>query len=408
VSAARGAGWRHLAVAAGPGLVVMLADTEAGSVITAAQSGAQWGYRLVALQIALVAPLFMAQEMAARLGLGTGRGLVELVLRRYGRPAAMLLTATLVTSCAGALVTELSGLAGVGQIFGIPVWRSTLLAATALFGIVWTGSYRSVERIAIAVGLCELAFVVLAWLARPDPHVFAAQLFAFPLGARGFRTLLAANVGTCVIPWALFYQQAASIDKHLGGADLAGARTETFLGAVLCQVVTAAVVIAAAAAFAPHAGRSLDKVGDIAGAFTAVVGTVAGHAVFALGLSGGALVASVVVCLTAAWALGEVMGARRTLRATPAEAPLFYGAFAAVLVAGGVVEVSGVNLVRLAIALGVLNALLLPIVLFFLFRLARTAPPEALRLRGTYAVCVALVLSFTACLGVVAGVMGAL
>ncbi|MBN9510570.1 MAG: divalent metal cation transporter [Alphaproteobacteria bacterium] len=386
----------------------MLADTEAGSVITAAQSGALWGYRLVALQLVLVAPLFMAQELAARLGLGTGRGLVELVLRRYGRAAAMLLTATLVTSCAGALVTELSGLAGVGQIFGIPVWRSTLLAATALLAIVWTGSYRSVERIAIAAGLCELAFIVLAWLARPDPHVFAAQVFAFPLGARSFRYLLAANVGTCVIPWALFYQQAASVDKHLGGADLGGARTETLLGAVLCQVVTAAVVIAAAATFGPHAGRPLDKVGDIAGAFTAVAGTIAGHAVFALGLSGGALVASVVVCLTAAWALGEVMGAPRSLRATPTEAPLFYGAFAAVLAAGGAIEASGVNLVGLAIALGVLNALLLPVVLFFLFRLARTAPPEALRLRGAYAMCVALVLSVTAGVGVLAGVLGAL
>jgi Mn2+/Fe2+ NRAMP family transporter len=392
----------------GPGLVVMLADTEAGSVITAAQSGAQWGYRLVVLQFVLVAPLFMAQELAARLGLGTRQGLGELVLCRYGRPAALLLMATLIASCAGALMTELSGLAGVGQLFGIPVWRSTLVAATALFAIVWTGSYRSVERFAIAVGLCELAFIVLAWLARPDPRMMAEQLFAFPLGDRAFLYLIAANLGTCVIPWALFYQQSASIDKHLESSDLASVRVETFLGAVLCQIVTAAVVVAAAAAFAHRAGRPLDKVGDIADAFTAAAGEVAGRAVFALGLSGGALVAAVVVCLTAGWAFAEVFGAHRSLRATPAQAPLFYGAFAVVLAAGGAIVASGVNLVEISIALGVLNALLLPVVLFFLYCLARGAAPEGMRLRGPYAIAVAIVLVLTSVAGVLAGVLGAL
>src|SRR5271166_5944506 len=155
--------WRLLAATVGPALVVMLADTEAGSVIAAAQSGAEWGYRLVLPQFMLTAALFMAQGLAGRLGLSTRQGLAELVLRRLGRAAASVLLATLVVSCFGALVTELSGIAGVGELFGIPVWQSSAVAAAGLLTIVWTGSYRSVELVAIAVGLCELAFIALAW-----------------------------------------------------------------------------------------------------------------------------------------------------------------------------------------------------------------------------------------------------
>jgi Mn2+/Fe2+ NRAMP family transporter len=388
----------------------MLADTEAGSVITAAQSGAAWGYRLVLLQFAAIPALFMAQELAARLGLSTRQGLAELVLRRYGRLSAVLLLATLVMSCVGALVTELSGLAGVGQLFGVPAWESTAIAVAALLVVVWSGSYGAVERVSVVVGLGELAFILLAWLARPAPAEMAAQALQIPLTDRGYLYLVAANLGTCVIPWAVFYQQSASIDKGLDRAHLAAARMETLAGAVLCQIVTAAVVVAAAAAFShgTAAGHPLDKVGDIARAFSAAAGPVAGHVVFALGLSGGALVAAIVVCLTAAWAFGEVLGFRHSLSETPAQAPWFYGAFSVVLAGGGSLVASGTNLVRLSIGMGVLNALLLPFVLVYLYRLARTAPPEELRLRGAYAACVAAVLLLTAGLGLCAGIVGSL
>lgn len=403
-------GWRHIAFAVGPGLAVMLADTEAGSVIAAAQSGAQWGYRLLLLQFALIPALFMAQELAARLGLWTRLGLAELALRRLGRAPAALLLATLIASCVGALVTQLSGLAGVGQLYGVPVWQSTAVATAGLLTIVLTGSYHSVERIAIAVGLCELAFLALAWLARPNGAEIAAQLFQMPLRDRDFLYLLAANIGACVIPWAIFYQQSASIDKGLSRAHLMGARIETLFGAVLCQTITAAIVVAAAAAFAHGAAAAppLDRVGDIADAFAAAIGPAAGRIVFALGLSGGALVAAITVSLTAAWAFGEILGLRHSLSESPAQAPWFYGAFAAVLMGGGVLVASGISLVRLSIAVGVFNALLAPIVLGFVYRLARSHLPAEARLRGAYALAVAIVFAITSCAGLFAGVIGAL
>ncbi len=407
---ARRVTWRLLALTVGPALVVMFADTEAGSVIAAAQSGAEWGYRLVLPQFVLTPALFMAQELAGRLGLSTRRGLAELVLIRFGRLPAAILLATLAASCTGGLVTELSGIAGVGELFHIPVWQSSAVAAAGLLAVVWTGTYRSVELVAIAVGLCELAFIVLAWLAHPSTSEMLAQFTQVPLGDRGYLYLLAANLGTCVIPWAAFYQQSASIDKGLTPANLSAMRVETLAGAIFCQTVTAAVVVAAAAAFGhgAAAGQQLDKVGDIADAFTAALGPVAGRVVFDVGLSGGALVAAIVVCLTAAWAFGEVLGRRHSLSESPARAPWFYGAFTLVLVAGAVLVGSGVNLVRLAVAAGVLNALLLPIVLWFLWRVARRELPDDVRLRGPYAVAVAVVLSLTAGLGLYAGVVGSL
>jgi Mn2+/Fe2+ NRAMP family transporter len=169
-------------------------------------------------------------------------------------------------------------------------------------------------------------------------------------------------------------------------------------------------VVAAAAAFShgAAAGQPLDKVGEIADAFTSGIGPTAGRLVFAVGLSGGALVAAIVVCLTAAWAFGEVLGRRHSLSESPARAPWFYGGFTVVLIAGAVVVASGRNLVQLSVAAGVLNALLVPIVLWFLYRMARYELPADVRLRGAYAVAVAIVLALTAGLGLYAGVVGSL
>lgn len=399
-----------LVMTVGPALVVMMADTEAGSVITAAQSGAEWGYRLVLPQILLIAPLFMAQELAGRLGLTTGRGFAELVLRRMGRLPAILLLATLTLSCMGALVTELSGIAGVGELFRIPAWQSTAVAATGLLAIVWTGSYRSVELVAIAVGLCELAFIALAVLARPSLHDMLRQAVQVPLTDRGYLYLLAANLGTCVIPWAIFYQQSASVDKGLTRANVAAMRIETLAGAFLCQIVTAAVVIAVAAASANGAvsATPLTRIADIADVFTAAIGPLAGRVIFSVGISGGALVAAIVVCLTVAWAFGEVLGRRHSLSESPADAPWFYAAFTLVLVAGGVLVGSGANLLGLSIGAGVLNALLLPIVLWFLWRVARRELPADARLRGGYAAATAVILTLVAGFGLYAGVAGSL
>ena len=385
----------------------MFADTEAGSVITAAQSGAVWGYRLLLLQFIVIPLLFMVQELTVRLGLGTGKGYGELIRQRFGPRMAFLSMTILIISCFGALLTQMSGLAGVGQLFGVPIWQTITLIVVLTFTMMWTGSYHSVERIAIFLGLFGLAFLVVAWKAHPDSGQVLAQIKQMPLNDKSYLYLLAANLGTSIMPWTMFYQQSALLDKGLTLKHLKVARYETLFGAILCQTIQAAVLVAAAASIGQHR-VSLDNVPQIAGAFTPVLGDTFGRIVFAVGLSGGALVATIVVCLTAAWSVGEVIGVRHSLEQHPTEAPWFYAAFGVMLVAGGILVCSGVNLVRLSIATGVVNALLLPIVLVFLYRLACTELPESLRLQGKYAKMVGLIFMLTAGLGLYAGIAGAL
>lgn len=383
-----GLSWRRLALVAGPGLIAMLADTDAGSVITVAQSGAQWGYRLLLPNLLLIPLMFMAQEVALRLGLGTRQGIAEQVLRRFGRLPACLLLTTLGASCFGAVVSEMSGLAGAAESFGIPVWVTMSSTVGGLVLMVLTGSYRSVERVALSFGALELAFLVMAWRASPGLAPIAHEAAQLPLGDSNYLYLLAANIGTSIIPWALCYQPSASVDKGLGPDDALAARAETLASVVLCQTITSALLIAAAATLG-HGG-ALDSVHAIETAFTATLGFAIGRVVFVLGLSGGALVATIVVCLTLAWSVGEVLGVQHSLEHAPRQAPWFYASLSLMLVAGGVLVASGINLVSLSIAAGVLNALLLPLMLWFLYRLARAAPLGALRLRGGYAAVVAV------------------
>jgi Mn2+/Fe2+ NRAMP family transporter len=405
---ARRTGWRawQLLAVAGPGLVAMLADTDAGSVITVAQSGAQWGYRLLLPNLLLIPVMFVAQEVAMRLGLATRQGAVALVQRRYGRTLAGVLLGALAASCFGALVSELSGLAGVAQTFGLPVAVTMAGTVGGLIAIVVTGSYRSVERVALMLGTLELAFLVMAWRASPGFAPIARQAMQLPLRDSSFLYLLAANLGTSVIPWTLLYQQSASVDKGLAPRNARAARWETLAGVVVCQTVTAALLIAAAATLG-H-GMPLDTIPEIETAFTATLGVVIGRVVFALGLSGGALVATIVVCLTLAWTVGEVLGVQHALERHPRQAPSFHVSLSLMLAACGALVASGINLVSLTIGAGVLNALLLPLVLGFLYCLARGAAMGPLRLQGGYAVLVALAFLATSLTCLYAGLAGLL
>ena len=150
---------------------------------------------------------------------------------------------------------------------------------------------------------------MVAWKAAPDGGEVAAQILHPSLLDSNYLYLLAANLGTSVMPWTIFYQQSALIDKGLGIGDLRLARIDTFLGAVFCQAVTLSVLVAAAATIGKHEGGiNLENVRQIADAFAPVLGGAVGRVIFAVGFCGGALVATVVVCLASAWAIGEVTG----------------------------------------------------------------------------------------------------
>ena len=392
----------------GPGLLVMLADTDAGSLIISAQSGAVWGYRLLLQQIILIPVLFIVQELTVRLGLATGKGHGELIKHRFGSLWAYVSVSTLVICCVGALLTEFSGLAAVGQLFGVPAWATMYVVVGLLIIIGWTGSYASVERVAIILGIFELVFLWIAWQAKPVMHEITSEMLDMPWGHPSFLYLTAGNIGAVIMPWMIFFQQSAVLDKGLDIRHLKPARWDTAVGAIVTQLIMSSMLIITAATIGKNNPQtSLNNVTEISDAITPLLGYSTGRILFALGMSGAALVATIVVSLTAAWGIGEVMGFRRSLEDHPAEAPWFYGIYTAILIVSAIlVSSNAVNLVKLSVAIEVMNAMLLPIVLGFLYLLARRTLPEAYRLKGWYALLVGLILAITSGFGLIASILG--
>jgi Mn2+/Fe2+ NRAMP family transporter len=405
-SNALGAGWFFRSIAVwGPGLVVMLADTDAGNVVTAAQSGAQWGYRLLPLVLLLIPMLYMVQELTVRLGLYTGCGHGELIRVRFGLGWALLSTLGLAGAVIGSLITEFTGVAGIGELFGLSRSFTLPLAAATLLFIVASGSYKRVERAALIVGLFELAFFGVAWAAHPGLAALARDAIDLPVRNRDFLLMVAAIIGATFNPWMIFYQQSATVDKKLRPGDLVHARWETGVGAILTQCLTGAVLVAAAAAFANGgASSSLSTVGEISGALTPVLGQGAGRIVFSAGVLGASLVAAIVSSLALAWGVGEVAGYRRSLEYRPFDAGWFYGVYAACVLGSGAAVWFASNLVWLNIAAQVFNAFLMPLVIGLLVALAVTALPEPYRLRGFYLGLIVAVCAIVSAVGVFGGV----
>jgi Mn2+/Fe2+ NRAMP family transporter len=405
-SNALGAVWFFRSIAVwGPGLLVMLADTDAGNVVTAAQSGAQWGYRLLSLVLLLIPMLYMVQELTVRLGIYTRRGHGELIRIRFGVGWARLSTLGLAGAVVGSLITEFTGVAGVGELFGLSRSFTLPLAAATLLFIVASGSYKRVERVALIIGLFELAFFVVAWAAHPGLAALGRDAIDLPIGNRDFLFMVAAIIGATFNPWMIFYQQSATVEKKLSPGDLVHARWDTGVGAILTQCLTGAVLVAAAAAFANGgASSSLSTVGEISGALTPVLGEGIGRIVFSAGVLGASLVAAIVASLALAWGVGEAAGYRRSLEYRPFDARWFYGVYAASVLGSGAVVWFASNLVWLNIAAQVFNAFLMPLVIGLLVALAVTSLPEPYRLRGWYLGVIVAVCGVVSAVGVFGGV----
>ena len=400
--------WAVFLSVLGPGLVVMLADTDVGSIITAAQSGAQWGYRLLLLQLLLMPVLFVVQELTVRLAIFTGRGHGELIRTSFGKGWAWVSVAGLGIATMGALLTEFSGVAGVGELFGVPRAVSLALSAVVLLGVVLTGSYRRVERVAIALGLFELAFFVVAWQSHPQGVQLINGLLHVPVRDHQYQYLIAANIGAVIMPWMIFYQQSAVADKKLRPVHYRYARWDTAIGSIITQAVMAAVLVATAATIGRmQGGASLNSISDITRVLVPVLGEHVGRVVFGLGTIGAAMVAAIVVSLASAWGFGEVTGYRHSLEHHPLEAPWFYGIYTLAVIGGAVVVALAPDLIALNIGVEVMNALMLPVVLGFLVLLAFRALPAEHRLRGGYAWFVVIIALLTAGLGVYGGLSGA-
>ena len=396
----------------GPGLLVMLADADAGNVVTAAQSGAMWGYRLLPLLLLLIPALFMVQELAVRLGLSTGLGFGALVRLRLGAGWAWVCGTVLAVAVLGSLVTEFTGIAGVGELYGVPRLISLPLASLCLLGVVLSGTYRRVERVAVAIGLFELAFLFVAWRAHPSGTAMLADITDPKLADTRFLFLAAALIGATFNPWMIFYQQSAIAEKGLGPAHrpahCTAARWDTAAGAILTQVVTAAVLVAAAATIGHRTpAAALDSIGHISAALTPFLGLQAGRALFSAGVLGASTVAAIVCSLALAWGIGEVAGQSSTSGQAASQRPGFRMVYATGVVASALITWQVDSLVWLNIAAQVANAVLLPVLVGTLILLAAKSLPHAERLRGWYLWLVTLSCAAIGAVGL-AGAVGGL
>jgi Mn2+/Fe2+ NRAMP family transporter len=415
-STGEGPGGRRARLAAytrvlGPGLIASAAGNDAGGIATYASAGAQFGYRMLFFMLLVGVGLVLVQEMAARLGTFTGKGLAALIREEFSlRVAAFALLCLLVANL-GLVVSEFAGIGAAMELFGVSRYLAVPVAAVIVWGLVVLGSYKYAERLFLLMALVFFAYPVAAVLAGPDwGEVASHALWPHLLGTKAFLFLGVAVIGTTISPYMQLYQAAAVADKGIAPDQYRFERVDAVAGAVLACLVAFFIIIAT--------GATIGNTGPLASAAEAAraLEPVAGHhaeELFGIGLLGASALAAAVVPLSTAYALSEAIGAERSVSRTFAEAPLFLGLFTGQIVVGAAVALLPGNLISLLINAYVLNGLITPIILGFLVvltsrrrLLGAAANPPLLRAVATAVVAVVSVLSTIVLVQTVLGWLG--
>jgi Mn2+/Fe2+ NRAMP family transporter len=358
-----------LAAVAGPGLVVMVADNDAGGISTYAQAGQDYGLRLAWLVLLLVPVLFVIQEMAGRLGAVTGAGHARLITERFGRRWGAFALTDLLALNLLTLVTEFVGVSMALGYFGLSRFVSVPAAAAFLIGAAATGSFRLWERLMYALVLASLVAVPLLILTRAA-HLAPARVTPAPGSQAAGLFLAVALVGTTVAPWQVFFQQSNVVDKRITARFLGYERADTALGTIVFGASALTILLACAAAFGatPLHGAFTDASG-VARGFRAEAGTIPG-ALFAIALLAGSVLGAAAVTLATSYAVGDYFGFRHSLHRRWRSAKTFHRTYAAsVAAAASVVLIPHLPLGLLTTTVQALAGILLPSVVIFLLLL---------------------------------------
>jgi Mn2+/Fe2+ NRAMP family transporter len=352
----------------GPGVIAASGGNDAGGIAIYSSSGAEFGYRMLFFMLLVAVGLALVQEMAARLGAYTGKGLAALIREEFSlRVAAFALVCLLVANL-GLVVSEFAGIAAALELFGVSRYLSVPVAAVVIWGLVVFGSYRYAERLFLLLALVFLAYPVAAVLARPDWGEVAANAFWPHLsGSKAFLFLAVAVIGTTITPYMQLYQAAAVADKGIGPGDYHLERLDVVLGVVFACLVAVFIIIATGATIG--GSGPLDSASQAAEALRPVAGARA-ELLFGIGLLGASALAAAVVPLSTAYALSEAIGVERSVSRTFAEAPLFLGLFTGQIVIGSLVALLPGRLISTLINAYVVNGLIAPVILTFILILA--------------------------------------
>lgn len=353
----------------GPGMIAASAGNDAGGIATFASVGAEHGYRLLWILIPITISLGLVQEMCARMGAVTGKGLADLIRERFGvRWTAFVMLALLIAN-GGVTVSEFVGIAAATELFGVPRFISVPLSAAAIWWLVVKSSYQRVERVFLLMSLVFLGYIVSAFLAKPDWGAVAVGLVkpSFSLDQAYLFTFVAV-IGTTISPYMQVYVQSSVVEKGVTPENYARTRMDVWVGTILAILVVFFIVVSTAATLHQH-GLHIESAADAARALRPLAGPYA-ETLFAIGLFGASMLAAGVLPLATAYSISEALGFEKGVSRSFREAPIFIGVFTFLVAVGAAIAViPHLPLIRVLLVTQVINGLLLPIILFAILRL---------------------------------------
>jgi NRAMP (natural resistance-associated macrophage protein)-like metal ion transporter len=365
--------WRRVALflaVMGPGLITASVDNDAGGITTYSLAGAQFGTKLLWTLGPITVALVVVQEMSARMGVVTGKGLADLIRENFGVRTTFWVSVALVIANLANTIAEFAGVAASLQIFHVPPIVSVPLVALGVWFLVLKGSNRVVEKVFLVASLLYVAYPISLVLAKPDWGEVALAAVTPSFQSDGaYVAMLIGLVGTTIAPWMQFYQQAAVVEKRIDVDELRYTRIDVVMGCIVTDIVAFSIVMACAATLHKQ-GVVIQTADQAAQALAPLAGRYASW-LFAFGLFNASLFAAAILPLSTAYFVTESAGWESGLDKKWGEAKQFYWLFTGIVAVGaGVVLLPRLPLVRIMLVSQIVNGMLLPFVLIYMLRLA--------------------------------------
>jgi Mn2+/Fe2+ NRAMP family transporter len=364
----------------GPGFITANVDNDPGGILTYSQAGAKYGYQLLWTLIPTTVALIVVQEMAARMGAVTGKGLSDLIREEFGLRATFFTMLVLGLADFGNIISEVAGLASGMDIFGISKYIVVPLGALLVWTLIVRGKYKPVERILIFASLIYFTYPISAYLAKPDWDLALKQTFLPTLSSDpNYIVLIVGLIGTTITPWMQFYLQASIVEKGVSKRDYPMSRLDVIFGCIVTDIIAFFIVVACAATIFHSQHREINDVAEAARALVPFAGKFAAI-LFALGLVNASLMSAAILPLATSYNICEGLGFESGIDKRFGEAKIFYGLYTALIVCGaGFVLIPGLPLLKVILISQVANGVLLPFVLIFMLKLVNRE-----RLMGEY------------------------
>jgi Mn2+/Fe2+ NRAMP family transporter len=361
-----------MAAVLGPGMITSNVDNDAGGIYTYSVCGARYGYRLLWVLLPVTVALLVVQEMCARMGKVTGKGLADLIREEFGLRITFLLMMLLLVTNLGNAAADFAGLASATEVLGVSRWISVPLGAAAIWWLIVFGTYRSAERIFLIACLVYFAYPLSAILAKPDWAEAAAGTLtpSLPVDLAGI-SMVVGIVGTTIAPWMQFYLQSSIVENESSISDYRRVRIDVILGSVVAVLVAFFIVVACAATLHQAGMTTILSGADAAEALAPLAGAAAKY-LFAFGLAVASLFAACILPLSTAYSVCEGLGLEAGVNRRFKEAPEFYWLYTAIVaLSAGMILMPGVPLLKIILTSQILNGLLLPVILVFMALLIR-------------------------------------